>query len=74
MDWSVAAAEWKHFRNEVRATWGELTDSELEAIAGDRVCLGARIRATYRLTSEQAEQQIRNFEARNEYFRAVSLR
>jgi uncharacterized protein YjbJ (UPF0337 family) len=74
MDWKLAAAEWKHFRSEVRSKWGEITESELAAIAGDRVCLVRTIAATYRLTSEQVERQIRSFEARNGYSAQMSSR
>lgn len=66
-------AEWKDFRNEVRARWQQLTDSQLDAIAGMRLRLAEHIRATYGVTPDEAERQIRHFEARNRYFRAVSV-
>ena len=74
MDWSAALAEWKPFRNEVRAQWGRLTDSQLDAIAGVRTRLAEQIRASYGVTPDEAERQICNFEARNQYLRAVSSR
>lgn len=74
MDWTAAAAEWKHFRSEVRTHWDKLTDSQLDAIAGMRTRLYEQIRASYGLTRDQAERQICDFEARNEYLRAVSSR
>jgi uncharacterized protein YjbJ (UPF0337 family) len=74
MDWTLVAAEWRQFRGEVRTNWRKLTDSEIEAIGGDRVCLANTIRDSYRLTSEEAEQQISSFEARSGYFRTVSSR
>ena len=74
MDWIAAAREWKYFRNEVRGRWRRLTDAQLQAIAGHRGTLEAHIRASYELTPEQAERQIRDFEARNEFLRATSSR
>jgi uncharacterized protein YjbJ (UPF0337 family) len=74
MDWNVVASEWKQFRGEVRTNWRKLTTEELEAIAGNRICLANTIRESYRLTSEEAEQQISSFEARSAYFRTVSSR
>ena len=74
MDWKLAAAEWKHFRSEVRSNWREITESELAAIAGGRVCLAITMEATHRLTSEQVERQIRSFEARNGCCAQISSR
>jgi hypothetical protein len=74
MDWIAAVTEWKAFRNEVRAHWRQLTDLQLEAIAGLRIRLAEQIRASYGVTSDEAERQIRSFEARNQYLRAVSSR
>jgi uncharacterized protein YjbJ (UPF0337 family) len=74
MDWNVVASEWKQFRGEVRTNWRKLTTEELEAIAGNRICQANTIRESYRLTSEEAEQQISSFEARSAYFRTVSSR
>jgi hypothetical protein len=74
MDWIAAVIEWKSFRNEVGARWQHLTDSQLDAIAGLRIRLAEQIRASYDLSPAEAERQICNFEARNQYLRAVSSR
>ena len=74
MDWSSVVTEWKPFRNEVRAQWGKLTDAQLDAIAGLRTRLAEQIRASYSVTPDEAERQIRSFEARNQYLRPVSSR
>ena len=74
MDWITAAAEWRNFRSVVRANWRTLTEVDLAGISGDRACLATRIRERYGLSSAQAEQQIRTFEARCDYFRTVSSR
>lgn len=74
MDWITAAAEWRNFRGVVRANWRTLTELDLAGICGDRACLATRIQERYGLSSAQAEQQIRTFEARCEYFRTVSSR
>jgi hypothetical protein len=74
MDWIAAVTEWKAFRNEVGARWQQLTDSQLDAIAGMRIRLAEQIRASYDVTADEAERQICNFEARNQYLRAVSSR
>jgi hypothetical protein len=65
-------AEWKVFRNEVRARWRQLTDSQLDAIAGMRLRLAEQICATYGVPSDEAEREIRHFEAHNRCLRAGS--
>lgn len=74
MDWSAAAVEWSNFRGVVHTNCRKLTDVDLTGISGDRGCLASRIQERYGLSSTQAEQQIRNFEVRCEYFRPVSSR
>lgn len=74
MDWIAAAAEWGHFKHQVRAEWHDLTDAQLDAISGVRARLGEQLRSRYGVTAEEAERQICYFEARNEYFLPVSSR
>jgi uncharacterized protein YjbJ (UPF0337 family) len=74
MNWDAAERNWPQFRSEVRANWGRLSDSHLAVIAGKRPRLASTISEAYGVTDVQAEQQIRNFEARNLYSRPVSGR
>lgn len=74
MDWTAVLVEWKPFSNEVRAQWGRLTNSQLDAIAGRRTRLAEQIRVSYGVTPDEAERQICSFEARNQYLRGVSSR
>jgi hypothetical protein len=74
MDWNFAVLEWQLFKYEVRANWARLTDSQLEMIAGRRARLAGTLRDAYDLTRDQAEQQIRSFEARIQDPRPVSSR
>jgi uncharacterized protein YjbJ (UPF0337 family) len=74
MDWNLVEASWQRFRSEVHAHWGRLTDAQLDVIAGGRGRLARKIEEAYGLTSDEAERQIRSFEARNQHPRPVSLR
>jgi uncharacterized protein YjbJ (UPF0337 family) len=74
MDWNFAAANWQQLRCEVRANWGRLTSGQLDVIAGRRARLASTIREAYDLTGDEAERQIRSFEARNQHPRPVSFR
>ena len=74
MNWDIAQRTWPQFQNEVRANWSKLGDSELADIAGKRPQLISTIITAYGLTQDEAEQQIRSFEARDPYGRQVSSR
>jgi len=74
MDWNLVEASWQRFRGEVHANWRRLTDAHLDLIAGRRARLASEIEETYGVTGDEAERQIKSFEARNQYPRPVSLR
>ena len=74
MDWKFAEANWRQFRSEVLANWGRLTSVHLDVIAGRRACLCNEIKDAYGITDEEAERQIKSFEARNQDPRTVSFR
>lgn len=74
MDWNFAEASWQRFRDEVHANWGRLTGAQLDLIAGSRARLASRIEEAYGITGDEAERQIKSFEARNQSPRPVSFR
>jgi uncharacterized protein YjbJ (UPF0337 family) len=74
MDWNFVEGSWQHFRDEVRANWGKLTSAHLDLIAGSRARLASKIEQAYSVTSNEAERQIKSFEARNQHPRPVSFR
>jgi uncharacterized protein YjbJ (UPF0337 family) len=74
MDWNFAEGSWQQFRGEVHANWGRLSCVHLDVIAGRRACLSSEIEEAYGVTSEEAERQIKSFEARNQHPRPVSFR
>lgn len=54
---------WKQITGKVRQKWGQLTDDDLEKIAGQRDQLVGRIQESYGITKDKAEAQVREFEA-----------
>jgi len=68
MNWDIVAGNWKQFKGKVKARWGDLTDDQLEVIAGKRVELSGRLQEAYGITKEEAEEQIKIFEQRNKDF------
>jgi uncharacterized protein YjbJ (UPF0337 family) len=74
MDWNFSEADWQQLRCEVHANWGRLTSGHLDVIAGKRAGLANKIAEVYGVTGDEAERQIRSFEARNQHPRPVSFR
>lgn len=69
MNWDIVAGNWKQFKGKVKARWGDLTDDQLEVIAGKRIELSGRLQEAYGITKEEAEEQIKSFEQRNKDYR-----
>jgi uncharacterized protein YjbJ (UPF0337 family) len=74
MDWKFVETSWRGFRDEVHANWGRLTSAHLDFIAGSRIRLASGIEEAYGVTGDEAERQIKSFEARNQHLRPVSFR
>ncbi|NDP48275.1 MAG: CsbD family protein [Sulfuriferula multivorans] len=65
MNWDIAAGNWKQFKGQVKAQWGQLTDDHLDQIDGKRIELAGKIQETYGITKDEAESQIKQFEENN---------
>ena len=72
MDWTSVESNWDQYRAKVKARWARLSLMHLDAIAGDRLQLASAIREVYKISSDEAEKQIRNFEDRNKDYRPES--
>lgn len=66
MDWEATRGDWDRIRGRLRARWARLTEDDFDAIAGSREQLLGRLRATYGLTEERAESELRNWERHQE--------
>ena len=62
MNWDQVKGNWKQFRGQIKAQWGELTDDEVEVINGRRDQLVGAIQEVYGLTKEEAEKEVKDFE------------
>lgn len=62
MNWDIVEGNWKQFKGTVKAQWGKLTDDQLDVIAGKRTELAGKIQASYGITKDEAETQIKSFE------------
>lgn len=69
MNWTLVESHWAQFRGTVKARWLQLGDERLEAIAGKRPALLSAIQEVYGINRNEAEKEIRAFEARNKSYR-----
>jgi len=61
MNKDILEGKWMQIRGEIRETWGELTDDELDQIAGKRDKLAGALQEKYGWTVDEAERQIDDF-------------
>jgi uncharacterized protein YjbJ (UPF0337 family) len=50
--------KWRQLRGSVKAKWGQLTDNELDEIAGNYELLVGKIQEKYGHTRQEIEQQL----------------
>ena len=63
MNWDQIAGKWKELKGRVRTKWVDLTDDDLDTIAGNRDILCGRIQERYGITRQLAEKEVSEFES-----------
>ncbi len=58
MDWNRIEGGWKDLKGKIREQWGNLTDADLDKIAGKREEFEAKLQQLYGLTKDAARKQI----------------
>ncbi|MBZ4021998.1 general stress protein CsbD [Rhodobacter sp. TJ_12] len=61
METNVIEGKWKELKGTVRAKWGELTDDEIDQVAGEREKLEGIVQQKYGKTKEEAKQEVDAF-------------
>ena len=61
MNEDILEGKWKQLRGSVREKWGQVTDDEVDQIAGKRDKLSGFLQERYGYTQVEAEQQIDDF-------------
>ena len=61
MNENILEGKWKQLRGYIREKWGELTDDELDQIAGKRDRLAGVLQERYGYSQMEAERQIDDF-------------
>lgn len=57
MNWDDVSGRWKQLKGQVKEKWGDLTDDDLDKIAGQRDQLVGKIQQRYGIAKEEAEQR-----------------
>jgi uncharacterized protein YjbJ (UPF0337 family) len=61
MNENILEGKWKQLRGSIRERWGELTDDELDQIAGKREKLAGLLQERYGYTQIEVDRQIDGF-------------
>jgi uncharacterized protein YjbJ (UPF0337 family) len=61
MNRDILEGHWKEIRGEIRQRWGELTDDELDQIAGHRDKLVGSLQKRYGYSRDEASRQLDDF-------------
>jgi uncharacterized protein YjbJ (UPF0337 family) len=64
MDWNRVEGNWKQFKGKVKEKWGDLTDDDLDKIAGRRDQLEGKIQERYGLQKDMVRRDV------DDWFRA----
>ncbi len=59
---------WKQVKGKIRQQWGKLTDSDMEKIAGKRDELVGKIQNSYGIGKDEADKQVKDWEAQQKDF------
>ena len=58
MNWDQIEGKWSQVKGELRQRWGNLTDDDLEIIAGSKDKFLGRLQERYGLAKEDAQAQL----------------
>ncbi|MCB1510906.1 MAG: CsbD family protein [Hyphomicrobiaceae bacterium] len=58
MDWDRIEGNWKQFSGKVKEKWGQLTDDEIDQMAGKREQLEGSLQAAYGRSKDQARKEV----------------
>jgi uncharacterized protein YjbJ (UPF0337 family) len=61
MNMDIIEGKWKELRGKVQAKWGDLTDSDLDQVAGRRTELEGILQKRYGYTKERASREVDEF-------------
>lgn len=63
MNNDIIAGNWKQMKGKAKEQWGKLTEDDLDVCQGRRDQLIGRIQERYGIAKDEAERQMKEFEA-----------
>jgi uncharacterized protein YjbJ (UPF0337 family) len=57
MNWDQVEGKWKQVKGSIKQKWGNLTDDDLDYIAGSRDKLAGKLQERYGLANEEAQKR-----------------
>ena len=64
MNWDRIEGNWKQIKGKAQEQWGELTDDDLDVVAGKREQLVGKVQESYGIARDEAERQVAEWETR----------
>lgn len=58
MNSDIFEGKWKQFKGTVRAKWGELTDDDIDQVAGNREKLEGKLQEKYGYAKDDAKRHV----------------
>jgi uncharacterized protein YjbJ (UPF0337 family) len=65
MNWDVIEGNWKQAKGKIKEQWGKLSNDQLDMVSGKRDQLVGKIQECYGVARDEAERQVKEWEARN---------
>ncbi len=67
MNEDTIKGNWKQFKGKVKKQWSNLTDNDLDVIAGKRDQMVGKMQERYGIAKDEAEKQLNDWETRSSY-------
>ena len=67
MNWDQIQGNWKQAVGKVKEQWGQLTDDDIDVVAGRRDQLAGKIQERYGVALHDAEKQIAEWQRKASY-------
>jgi uncharacterized protein YjbJ (UPF0337 family) len=64
MEWTTIEARWPEYRVAAKLQWGKLSEEQIARTRGNREYLAKRVQEAYGMSSDDAERQINDWQAR----------
>ncbi|UOM34494.1 CsbD family protein [Acuticoccus sp. I52.16.1] len=58
MNWDQIQGQWKQLAGRAQTEWGELTNDDVDQVAGDRLRLEGKIQERYGKNKEEAREAV----------------